>query len=280
MNRRTAVGRAVASMTVYAAVLAGCAASATPRPIAEEAREALQQLLPANLLLVGEQHDAPGHQTLQTELVRQLAETGRLGALVLEMADAGLTTQDLSPTASEDEVQARLQWQQNPQQWPWSAYGPSIMAAVRGGVPVLGGNLPASQIRSAMQDASLDPRLSAEALRQQRDNIRDGHCGLLPESQIAPMTRVQIARDLAMARTLANAAHPRRVVVLIAGNQHVRRDLGVPVHLSPGLDTRVLMAVADTATDAGSASPADRIWTSPPRPPRDHCAEFRQQMKR
>lgn len=267
-------------MTLCASALAGCAVSATPRPVADEARQALQQLLPATLLLVGEQHDATEHQALQTELVRQLAEAGRLGALVLEMADAGQTTQGLSPAASEEAVQARLQWQQNPQQWSWPAYGPSIMAAVRGGVPVLGGNLPASQMRSAMQDASLDPRLPADALRQQQDNIRDGHCGLLPESQIAPMTRVQIARDLTMARTLTNAAHPRRVAVLIAGNQHVRRDLGVPVHLSAGLETRVLMAVAQNGASETPASPADRVWTSAPRSPRDYCADFKQQMKR
>ncbi|MDM7948905.1 ChaN family lipoprotein [Hydrogenophaga sp.] len=260
------------------AALAGCAVPATPRSVTEEARQALQQLLPATLLLVGEQHDAPEHQALQAELVRQLAETGRLGALVLEMADAGQTTQGLSPAASESAVQARLRWQQNPQQWAWSAYGPSIMVAVRGGVPVLGGNLPASQVRSAMQDDSLDQRLGEPALRQQRDNIREGHCGLLPESQITPMTRVQIARDLTMARTLSNAAHPRRVAVLIAGNQHMRRDLGVPVHLSSGLETRVLMAVADG--DAAAPNAADRIWRSPPRAPRDYCAEFKQQMKR
>jgi uncharacterized iron-regulated protein len=267
-------------MTLCTAALAGCAVSVTPRPVTEEARQALQQLLPATLLLVGEQHDAPEHQALQTALVRQLAETGRLGALVLEMADAGQTTQGLSPGASESAVQARLRWAQNPQQWPWSAYGPSIMAAVRGGVPVLGGNLPASQVRSAMQDDSLDQRLGEQALRWQRDNIREGHCGLLPDSQIAPMTRVQIARDLTMARTLSNAAHPRRVVMLIAGNQHVRRNLGVPVHLSPGLNARILMAVADTDGSAATIGSADRIWTSPPRAPRDYCAEFKQQMKR
>lgn len=268
-------------MTLCTAWLGGCAASAPANwvPAPEAAREALASLLPANLLLVGEQHDAPEHQALQTELVRTLAATGRLGALVLEMAEAGQTTQGLSPAASEAEVQARLQWQQNPQAWPWSAYGPSIMAAVRGGVPVLGGNLPASQMRAAMQDASLDPRLPADALRQQQTNIREGHCGLLPEGQIAPMTRVQIARDLAMARTLSNAAHPRRTVMLIAGNQHVRRDLGVPLHLGSGLDTRVLMAVGGEPEAADPAT-ADRLWHSPPRPPRDHCAEFRQQMKR
>jgi uncharacterized iron-regulated protein len=268
-------------MTLCAVWLSGCAAPAWPAPEAETARLALEGLLPANLLLVGEQHDAPEHQALQAELVRTLADTGRLGALVLEMAEAGQTTQGLSPAASEAEVQTRLRWQQNPQAWPWSAYGPSIMAAVRGGVPVLGGNLPASQMRAAMRDASLDQRLTTEALREQQTNIREGHCGMLPENQITPMTRVQIARDLAMARTLSNAAHPRRTVMLIAGNQHVRRDLGVPLHLGSGLDTRVLMAVAESpdATTA-AAAPADRVWRSPPRPPRDHCAEFRQQMKR
>lgn len=266
-------------MTLATLGLAGCAQPLAPtHGPAEEARWAIEQQLPATLLLVGEQHDAPEHQALQTELVRQLAEKGQLGALVLEMADAGQTTQGLAPGASESAVQGRLRWEQNPQRWPWAAYGPSIMAAVRGGVPVMGGNLPASQVRSAMQDTSLDQRLGEPALRQQRDNIREGHCGLLPESQIAPMTRVQIARDLTMARTLSNAAYPRRVVVLIAGNQHVRRDLGVPLHLSSGLEARVLMAVADG--DAAAPNAADRIWRSPPRAPRDYCAEFRQQMKR
>ena len=50
-------------------------------------------------------------------------------------------------------------------------------------------------------------------------------------SQIRPMTRVQIARDLAMADTVAAVRQPGRVL-LVAGTGHVARGLGVPVHLA------------------------------------------------
>ena len=34
--------------------------------------------------------------------------------------------------------------------WPWAAYGPAVMAAVRAGVPVLGANRPRSRMREDM----------------------------------------------------------------------------------------------------------------------------------
>jgi hypothetical protein len=80
-----------------------------------------------------------------------------------------------------------------------------IMAAVRAGVPVLGGNLPRARQREAMADAALDRLLDADSLLRQQALVRDGHCGLLPEAQIAPMTRIQLARDRSMA-AVASAA--------------------------------------------------------------------------
>ncbi|MEY4711478.1 MAG: hypothetical protein RIS88_928 [Pseudomonadota bacterium] len=225
---------------------------------------AVNNALPADALLLGEQHDAPSHQRLHLDTVRALAARGQIAALALEMAEQGGDTRALGRDADEAAVRQALRW--NEQAWPWAAYGPTVMAAVRAGVPVLGANLPRSQMRAAMGEASLDQRLPVAALERQRDAIRAGHCGLLPEAQIAPMTRIQIARDLAMADTVLQASRAAagasgpHIVVLVAGSGHVDPALGVPQHLPRGLRAQAI--------------------TWPPSPPaRDYCADLRRQMQ-
>lgn len=263
--------------------LLGAAGCATPAPLGADAQARLATLLPADALLLGEQHDAPAHQQLQRQAVQWLAARGELAALALEMAEQGRSTAGLPRDASEADVQHALAWRDAG--WPWKTYRPVVMAAVRAGVPVLGANLPAARQREAMRDAALDARLPPAALAEQQQRVRDGHCGLLPESQIGPMTRVQIARDIAMADTVRAARQPGRTVLLVAGNGHVHRALGVPLHLPPDLTTKVLSAQSGQAQAAidsevtdtlpAHTSGADLLWPTPPVPPRDYCAELR-----
>ena len=122
-------------------------------------------------------------------------------------------------------------------------------------------------MRAAMADESLDARLPAPALARQREAIRTGHCDLMPTAQIAPMARIQIARDRAMADAVSQAAQapgvgqPARTVVLVAGYAHVDAELGVPQHLPPGLRVEAI------------------TWPKAP-PARDYCADLRRQMQR
>ena len=239
----------------------------------------LDRVLPTPVLMLGEQHDAPEHQVLQRDVVQALAARGQLGALVMEMADQGRQTTGLPTDASEARVREALGWTDEGG-WPWPVYSPVVMAAVRAGAPVLGGNLPRGQMRAAMGNAGLEGRVSSAVLKEQREGIRSGHCDLLPESQIGPMTRIQLARDDAMAQTTVatvEQAGAGKTVVLIAGNGHVRRDLGVPLYLPKTLAYRVVMAQAG---GPASTMPADATWLTPAQPPRDHCAELRQQFKR
>ena len=263
--------------------LLGAAGCATPAPLGADGQARLATLLPADVLLLGEQHDAPAHQQLQRQAVQWLAARGALAALALEMAEQGRSTAGLPRDASEADVQHALAWRDAG--WPWKTYRLVVMAAVRAGVPVLGANLPAARQREAMRDAALDARLPPAALQEQQQRMRDGHCGLLPESQIGPMTRVQIARDIAMADTVRAARQPGRTVLLVAGNGHVHRALGVPLHLPPDLTTKVLSAQSGQAQAAidsevtdtlpAHTSGADLLWPTPPVPPRDYCAELR-----
>ena len=238
--------------------------------------ERVGALLPADVILLGEQHDAPDHQALERAVVLELARREQLAALAMEMAEQGRSTQGLARDATQAEVQLALRWTEAG--WPWANYGPVVMAAVRSGVPVLGANLARDAMRSAMADESLDRRLEPAALGQQRDNIRGGHCMLLPENQIAPMTRIQIARDAAMAQTAATALKPGKAVLLVAGGGHVLRGLGVPTHLPLALRTRVVLAVAGQG-DQALRSGADVVWETPAVPPVDHCAELEQRAK-
>jgi len=235
-----------AATVLLAALLLGCAAGGLR----------LDELLPADVVLVGEQHDDGAHHQLERDLVQSLAGRGRLAAVALEMAEQGTSTAGLPRAADESTVQASLRW--DGKGWPWDAYGPAVMAAVQAGVPVLGANLPRERLPAAMQDESLAATLDAAALQSQREAIRTGHCDLLPAAQIDPMVRVQLARDRTMARTVADAAQPGRTVLLLAGAGHVDPALGVPRHLPAGLVVKQVVLPPSTGT-AG----------------KDHCVELR-----
>lgn len=254
-----------------ALALAGCAGRPAvippaqwPAPLAAES--------PTDVLLLGEQHDAPDHQRLQRDTVQWLAERGRLAALVLEMAERGHSTAALPRDATEAQVQAALHWQDAA--WPWAAYGPVTMAAVRAGVPVLGGNLPRSAMAAAMQETRWDDHLPATARQQLHDALQDGHCGLLPEARLPAMARIQIARDASLARTAQEAVRPGQTVLLVAGGEHVLRDRGIPTHWPTSLTSKVVSALTDKA-QAAIKTGVDMVITTAPLPPYDACAALR-----
>jgi uncharacterized iron-regulated protein len=117
--------------------------------------------------------------------------------------------------------------------------------------------------------------LPGPALKAQQQNIRLGHCGMLPESQISPMTRVQIARDVSMADTLVKLAQPGKTVLLLAGRGHVERSLGVVQHLPPGFQAKtVLLGEAPSSELSDTLTPLDQTWPAEAAPAVDYCAGF------
>ncbi|MEL6186035.1 MAG: ChaN family lipoprotein, partial [Myxococcota bacterium] len=79
------------------------------------------------------------------------------------------------------------------------------------------------------------------------------HCGYLTEETVAPMARVQRARDARMADAMLAAEGP---AVLIAGGEHARPDRGVPWYIrrhSP----EVTLAVRFIEVDAEKPKPTD-----------------------
>lgn len=284
-TRRRALVAIAGCLTGVGAWLGGCASAAPPAASADTAAAAtpealpvpirLHRLGPADVLLLGEQHDAPEHQQLHRASVMALAELDELAALVLEMADAGTSTAGLAATATADAVQNALAWREGA--WPWAAYAPAIMAAVAAGVPVVGGNLPRARNAQTMKEPVWDSRVPPDAWQRHQDAVRDGHCNLLPASQIAPMTRIQIARDATLARTAAAHVARGKTVVVLCGSQHAHRQLGIPLHTPPGLRVKaVRMAASGPRTDDANAF--DAVWPTAPVPPVDHCARLKERL--
>ncbi|MNH22838.1 hypothetical protein D3C79_827100 [compost metagenome] len=166
-----------------------------------------------------------------------------------------------------------LAWQAN---WDWGVYGALVSYALRQPYPLLSANLNRSQIMQIYKQrpvlegaASTRPEVQATLL----EDIRESHCGLLPESQMPAMLAVQQQRDRRMAESLLAAPTP---AVLLAGAFHVRKDLGVPLHLSDlgageGNQVLILAEVGKTVT----AESADYVWYTAAQPVQDHCAKLR-----
>jgi uncharacterized iron-regulated protein len=239
-------------------------------------RALVERLARAPRVAVGEQHDNRDHHTLQRWLLQALADQRPQGSLLLEM----LTPQQQPrvdavrqlPALPKDLPRA-LDWSPG---WDWSLYGPMVEFALRQTYPVLSANLDSAEVQRIYRQApamsgsrSNAATVTDELLRQ----IRESHCGLLPESQMPAMLAVQQQRDRRMAERLLEAPAP---ALLFAGAWHVRKDVGVPLHaLDLGArDAPVVLMLAEEGSDVTPAM-ADFVWYTPPTPPRDYCAQMR-----
>lgn len=255
-------------VSLHALIVAALLAACTAPPHKAPAPGAL-----TDVLLLGERHDAPAQMTKVTDELIRLAAQGQLAVLAIEMAPAGTSTAALSRAAAAPAIRQALAW--NDKAWPWDRYAAPITAAVAAGVPVVGANLPQDQITTAMADVSLDAQLTDAARQRLATVIRESHCGLVPENRIAPMVRVQIARDRSMAHTLAESVVAGRTAVLLSGTGHADLELGVPQHLPTQLTIRSVAMVAEGDSAAGRF---DALWATPAAHTGDPCAALALQL--
>lgn len=242
--------------------------------------ELVIRLARAPRVIVGEQHDHPEHHALQLWLLRAMATQRAQGSLLLEML-----TPDQQPRVDSlrqhkaaqgllDDLPDALAWSPG---WDWALYGPVVRYALLQPYPLLAANLDSSEVRDIYRQA---PALSGEhsnaalVRNELLQQVRDSHCGLLPESQMPAMLAVQQQRDRRMAERLLAAPTP---ALLFAGAFHARRDVGVPVHLRD-LDASNGTVVLMLAQKGMHVSPqsADYVWYSARLPEKDYCAQMRQ----
>ena len=253
-------------------------------------------ILESSYVLLGEKHDNPDHHTLQLRIFQALISVDKVDKLTMEMLDS-TASENLdafleTPFESEEALKNFLNW--DDQGWSWAYYGALIQAAHRAGVPVTAGNLAAEtvmQIYSSPTATDIEAVLDAEEMSRLLADIDESHCGLLPESQFPPMVRVQQTRDNTMARSLLlDEEKNHGLAVLITGNYHARKDLGVPNYLiaqHPELEWSDILSLAFLEVVLGEMDPRayldkfsdrsayDFIWFTPAVSNADYCDSMR-----
>ena len=254
-----------------------------------------EAFLDASYLILGEKHDNPDHHALQLSIIKHLIEGNQLSILAFEMMDSDsqelLDNIQAERLESLDAVKEYLDW--DLEGWEWSFYGPLIMAAYEFGIPMAGSNITSSRMMEIYSLRALPPEiniLKEETMQQLNLDIDETHCGLLPESQFPAMVRVQQGRDYSMSQSLGSK-DSGAIKVLIAGNYHARKDLGVPNYLmadNPDLVAEEIVSISLMEVDPsemepkvylqqhGETSPYDYIWFTPAISEKDYCASLRQ----
>ena len=235
----------------------------------------VQRLADAPRVLVGEKHDNPDHHALQLWLLRALQGQRTQGSLLLEMLQPSQQSRvdKLVGQPLPEDLPKALAWQEG---WDWQLYGPIVTEALQHRVTLLAANLSPDEMRQAYRqpapvqgEKSNAPAVKAALLEQ----VRAGHCGMLPENQLPAMLAVQQQRDRRMAERLQAAPQP---ALLFAGAYHVRKDLGIPLHLADlgasGESKVLLLAEVGERVEPGEA---DYVWYTAAMPEQDYCAQLR-----
>jgi uncharacterized iron-regulated protein len=260
-----------------------------------------------DLVLVGERHDHPDHHALQARVVRELVARGRRPAVAFEMLDpddaAGVAAARGAPggaAARAAALRAGVGWDESG--WPdWALYAPVFEAALAADLAIVPANLTRGELHALGHGgaAALPPErraalgLDAPADPEERhalaEQIREAHCGHAPDAALERMVDVQRAWNAQLARALADAAAGPGAggAVLIAGNEHVRRDHGAPrwlARLAPG--ARVAsVGLLEVDPDARGAAPPDDapfdyVWLTPRVDLADPCEKYRESLEK
>jgi uncharacterized iron-regulated protein len=211
------------ALAVCASLLgkAGIAASNGPTP---------------SVLLLGEVHDNAVQHALRLEAFQKLLNTGARPALLMEQFDREhqAAIDALRATRAGIDATAVIAAGAGSSSWNWAFYRPFIDLALAHDLPIVAANVSRTEGRRVMSQGLAATGFEAAVPRDISDalssTIEASHCGMLDAATAQRMVSVQVARDQFMARLIeANAA---RGVVLLAGNGHVRKDIGVPRWLS------------------------------------------------
>ncbi len=284
-------GRRIAALLL---VLACCACTST------SVRHDWEHRLHGNaVVMLGEVHDNAEQHQLRLDVLRRAFAAGWRPAIAMEQFDRERQA-DIDRARREKPTDAQhlidLATRGGPRAgsgWNWELYRPFVTLALEYDVPLIAANLSNADTTrivkggdSAVFDAAsiamlgLDRPIAADWQAAHERAIDSGHCHALPPAVWPRMARAQLARDAVMAGALRRLAGDDGVV-LLAGNGHVRRDIGVPRWLGAAWQDR-LFVVGYLETDDDATPPAvfDAVVRTAPAPRADPCVEFMQREPR
>jgi uncharacterized iron-regulated protein len=243
----------------------------------------------ADVSVLGEIHDNPRHHGLRADLLRMLPKPDRTIVAEhltypLQMRGQAELLQGLKAAGFDDKG------------WNWPMHQPLFATINELGLPMWGGNISKGDSKSIFntKGESTSPDLRAllakatlgEASRQDlHREIDEGHCGAMPANMFDSMVAVQRARDASM----AHAALQHLPAVVLAGNGHAWKHLGVPQIIRANRPELKVVSVlflehAPFATESEAvawikrwAGKADFVWLGPEISRPDPCLSFKSQ---
>jgi len=244
-------------------------------------------VLPRPIILFGEVHDNAAQHALRLQAFEALLRRGARPALLLEQFDRErqpaidhARASVPAPNAAQIILAGSGAPASETRLWNWPFYQPLIALALAHDLPIVAANVSREDARRVISDGlaahGFDPAVAPEIQRELADTIEASHCGLLDAEQARRMASAQTARDQFMARMIE--VHASRGVLLLAGNGHVRTDIGVPRWLTPatrGLTESIGMLEADAGKRPEDEGAFDRVIVTPRQARPDPCATTR-----
>jgi len=219
------------------------------------------------VVLLGEVHDNVVQHRVRAQALRLLLQSGARPALAFEQFDRGQQS-EVDRIRSQAHASTRERVDQlvavGAKGWDWALYRPFLELALEFDLPVVAADLSRSDAMRVSQQGygaafseqererlGLD-RIPDAVLQAQEEEVDAGHCHRIPPAMLPAIARAQIGRDAALA--LALMPYLQRGVVLLSGNGHVRRDIGVPRYL-PAQEAQRVISIGLLEADADPAPP-------------------------
>jgi uncharacterized iron-regulated protein len=244
----------------------------------------LSDAMPAYLLL-GEVHDNPEGHAERFAVIERLVKHGYRPAIVMEQFNREQSDALTQAQQTCKDAQCIIAQAGN-SNWEWPLYYPVINLALQYQLPIIAGNVSrndAARVRREGWPAALNarqmhtwqlPASVSTALRTGQENaIISGHCDQRPpQAMLDGFVNAQIVRDIWMAQSMID--NSQRGVILIAGNGHVRNDVGVPYWLNKLGKTNVQSIGFIEHNNTTTSASYDRVHTITPHNRPNPCAHM------
>ena len=265
-------------------------------------KELLNKIHNTRILLLGETHTNPDHHIGQARIIHHWMPADRNVALVMEMLAYDNWKVFSGLEMSTEELNNKLE--EVAGVWKWHLYQPLVQLKQDHHLPMIGANLTREQRSEYSNDdhckmsrGDIDSDFCELMDDSQQGVIRqliyDAHCDYLPYEHTGSLMNTQIAKDASFALSLVSTAATHKVV-LIAGAVHVRKDIGVPVHLQQLGEKSTSIAfinvspeisdpeeyIEQSQPDQSLLSQFDYVYFTPSERNQDPCVEFAEQLKK
>lgn len=200
--------------------------------------EFVKQLAEYDNIILGEYHDRVNQHILAIQLLDNLQKIRPQGSLLLEMLT--VEQQDFvnqvqqNPPKNLNKLPKLLNWQKS---WDWQLYGEIVKRPFLYNYPLIATNLTKTEVKILMQGAeplkgyqSTKPLIKEHIfntiIKNHGMNADELHAD--DKQLVNNMVEIQQFRDRRMAEKMLSAPKP---ALLLAGNYHAQKDIGVPIHL-------------------------------------------------